>query len=47
MATEVTDPGEYERLYALAGQVFAGYRDYRATTAATGRQIPVFRLEPR
>ncbi|MFE4502384.1 nitroreductase/quinone reductase family protein [Rhodococcus sp. NPDC056743] len=47
VATEVTDLDEYERLYALAVQVFAGYRDYRATAAASGRQIPVFRLAPR
>lgn len=47
VATEVTDPGEYERLYALAVQVYAGYGDYRVTTASAGRQIPVFRLEPR
>ncbi len=46
-ATEVTDPGEYTRLYGLAEQVFAGYRDYRAKTASAGRQIPIFRLTPR
>jgi deazaflavin-dependent oxidoreductase (nitroreductase family) len=45
-ATEVTDPEEYVRLYALAEQVYAGYRDYRATTAPIGRQIPIFRLTP-
>ena len=47
VATEVTDPDEYARLYALAEQVYAGYRDYRAKTAPIGRQIPVFRLKPR
>ena len=47
VATEVTDPDEYERLYGLAEQVYAGYGDYRVKTAAIGRQIPVFRLKPR
>jgi deazaflavin-dependent oxidoreductase (nitroreductase family) len=47
VATEVTDPHEYTRLYGLAEQVFAGYGDYRVKTAAIGRQIPLFRLRPR
>ena len=47
VATEVTDPDEYERLYALAVQVYAGWADYRAKTMSIGRQIPVFRLAPR
>jgi deazaflavin-dependent oxidoreductase (nitroreductase family) len=47
LASEVTDPGEYARLYGLAEQVYAGYGDYRAKAAATGRQIPIFRLKPR
>lgn len=47
VATEVTDPDEYARLYALAERVYAGYGDYRIKTAALGRQIPVFRLKPR
>lgn len=47
VATEVTDPDEYARLYALAEQVYAGWGDYRVKTAAVGRQIPVLRLEPR
>ncbi len=46
-ATEVTDPDEYARLYALAEQVYAGYDDYREKTAETGRQIPIMRLIPR
>ena len=46
MATEVTDPDEYVRLYALAEKVYAGYGDYRAKTASVGRQIPIFRLKP-
>ena len=47
-ATEVTDAGEYERLYGLAQRVYAGFGDYRAKMAATGgRRIPVFRLTSR
>ena len=46
VATEVADPDEYERLYGLAEQVYAGYGDYRVKTAAIGRRIPVFRLKP-
>jgi deazaflavin-dependent oxidoreductase (nitroreductase family) len=44
IATEVTDPGEYARLFGLAERVYAGYGDYRKKTAAVGRRIPVFRL---
>ena len=47
VATVVTDPDEYTRLYALAEKVFAGYGDYREETAALGRQIPIFRLKTR
>lgn len=47
VATEVTDSEEYERLYALAVQVYAGWGDYRAKTTKIGRRIPVVRLEPR
>jgi deazaflavin-dependent oxidoreductase (nitroreductase family) len=47
VASQVTDPDEYTRLYALAEQVYAGWRDYRAKTAPVGRQIPIFRLTPR
>jgi hypothetical protein len=36
VATEVTDPDEYARLFKLAEQVFAGYGDYRVKTAAIG-----------
>jgi len=46
VATEVTDPMEYIRLYALAEQVYGGYCDYRVQTAHVGRQIPIFRLKP-
>ncbi|MEM6106238.1 nitroreductase family deazaflavin-dependent oxidoreductase [Mycobacterium sp. 050272] len=46
LATEVTDPAEYERLYGLAERSYPGYRDYRAATAAIGRHIPVLRLRP-
>ena len=45
VASEVTDAKEYDRLFALAEQVYAGYRDYRGTTA--GRRIPLFRLTAR
>ena len=47
VATEVTEPDEYERLYVLAENVFGGYGEYRAKTASVGRRIPVFRLTPR
>jgi F420H(2)-dependent quinone reductase len=47
VATEVTGPDEYARLFALAERVFGGYGDYRAKTVLFGRQIPLFRLEPR
>ena len=47
MATQVTDPDEYARLYALARQIYAGYGDCRTKAAAAGRQIPVIRLAPR
>ncbi|MDT5078095.1 MAG: hypothetical protein QOJ80_2732 [Mycobacterium sp.] len=46
-ATEVTDPQEYARLYALAEQVYGGYADYKAKTALVGRHIPMFRLTAR
>ena len=46
VATVVSDPDEYVRLYALAEQVYAGYGDYRAKTVSIGRQIPIFRLKP-
>jgi deazaflavin-dependent oxidoreductase (nitroreductase family) len=45
VASEVTDPDEYARLFALAEQVYAGWRDYHAKTAAIGRRIPIFRLK--
>ena len=47
MATEVTDPDEYARLYGLDVQVYAGWADYRLKTDVIGRRIPVFRLKPR
>lgn len=46
-AAQVTDPDEYTRLFSLAETVYGGYTDYRAKTASTGRQIPLFRLTPR
>ena len=47
IATEVTDPDEHARLYALAEELYGGYRDYRAKTVLAGRHIPVLRLTPR
>lgn len=47
VASEVTDPDEYARLFTLAERVYAGWRDYAARTATTGRRIPIFRLEHR
>ena len=47
IAPEVTDPDDHSLLYALAEQVWAGYGDCRAKTAAIGRHIPIFRLKPR
>lgn len=46
VATEVTDPVEHARLYALAERSYPGYRDYRAAAEAIGRHIPVLRLAP-
>jgi hypothetical protein len=46
IAAEVTDPEDYERLYALAEHVCINYGDYRVKAAAAGRRIPVFRLKP-
>ena len=45
-ASQVSDADEYERLYELAERIYAGYADYRAKTAPTGREIPIFRLKP-
>ncbi len=47
VATEVTGPTEYTRLFGLAEKVYTGYADYRAKTASIGRQVPIFRLKPR
>jgi deazaflavin-dependent oxidoreductase (nitroreductase family) len=48
IATEVTDPDEYDRLYQLAECVYSGFHDYRIAMASTGgRRIPVFRLRRR
>jgi len=47
IATEVTDPTEYARLFGLAETVYRGYGDYRDRAAAVGRTIPVFRLVAR
>jgi len=45
-AAQVTDPADYQRLYALAVGLYPGYADYRKRTAAVGRTIPVLRLTP-
>ena len=47
MASEITDPDDYARVYGLAMQAYAGWRDYLEKTAPVGRRIPVFRLKPR
>ena len=47
LATEVTDPDDYARVYRLAEQVYAGWADYRQKTDPIGRLIPVFRLKSR
>lgn len=47
VASEITDPDDYARVYGLAEQVYAGWIDYRLKTDPIGRHIPVFRLKPR
>jgi deazaflavin-dependent oxidoreductase (nitroreductase family) len=47
VATEITDPDEYARLFGLGEKVYGGYAAYRTKTAAVGRTIPVLRLKPR
>ncbi|MDV7098894.1 nitroreductase/quinone reductase family protein [Gordonia amicalis] len=46
-AAEVIDTDERDRLFGLADRVFSGYTEYRVKAASIGRQIPIFRLEPR
>jgi deazaflavin-dependent oxidoreductase (nitroreductase family) len=46
VAVEVTDPDDYERLYALAEHVCVNYGDYRVKARVLGRRIPIFRLKP-
>ena len=46
-AAEVRDPADYERLYALATKVYAGFADYRHRAEAAGRHIPILRLSAR
>jgi deazaflavin-dependent oxidoreductase (nitroreductase family) len=46
VANEVIDPDEYARLFALAEQVYAGWRDYHTKTVSIGRRIPILRLRP-
>lgn len=45
VATEVSDEGEYERLFELGCRNYGGYADYRAKIAGS-RHIPVLRLSP-
>lgn len=45
-ASEVTDAGERERLFALCKIVYPGFALYRVRTAKIGRRIPVMRLRP-
>jgi deazaflavin-dependent oxidoreductase (nitroreductase family) len=47
VASEVTDPAEHARLFALGEQVYPGWADYREKTLSVGRRIPIFRLKPR
>jgi len=44
LASEVSDPGERERLFVMADLLYKGYADYRDRTAAVGREIPLLRL---
>jgi deazaflavin-dependent oxidoreductase (nitroreductase family) len=46
-AEEVTEPGEYARLFGLAEGYFQLFADYRVKAAQVGRTIPVMRLTPR
>ncbi|MDE3134105.1 MAG: nitroreductase family deazaflavin-dependent oxidoreductase [Acidobacteriota bacterium] len=45
-ASEVTDAGERERLFALCKIIYPGFAVYRVRTARIGRRIPVMRLRP-
>jgi len=45
-AVEVNDDAERTRLFALGEHVYGGFADYRQTTAAIGRRIPIMRLRP-
>ena len=47
VASEIADPGEYARVYAMAVKAYKGWGDYRAKTDPIGRHIPAFRLTPR
>jgi deazaflavin-dependent oxidoreductase (nitroreductase family) len=44
LASEVSDEAERERLFVMADLLYKGYADYRARTAAVGREIPLLRL---
>ena len=47
MATEVADPDEYARLFALAEKIYAGYGDYRAKTALGRASDPLLSAQTR
>ena len=42
LATEITDPDDYERVYGLAEQVYAGWSDYRLKTTRFVDASPSF-----
>ena len=45
-AVDVVDEPERHRLYLRAHGLFSGYAGYEQRAAATGRRIPVLRLQP-
>ncbi|MGA9358884.1 MAG: nitroreductase/quinone reductase family protein [Mycobacterium sp.] len=46
-ATEVTDPAEQERLWAMAYRIYPLWPDYRRRAARCQRTIPIIRLHSR
>jgi deazaflavin-dependent oxidoreductase (nitroreductase family) len=44
IAEEELDEVQRERLFTLSHQIYSGYAQYRVTTAAIGRRIPIMRL---
>ncbi|MGN6169329.1 MAG: nitroreductase family deazaflavin-dependent oxidoreductase, partial [Solirubrobacteraceae bacterium] len=45
-ATEVTDPAEWERLFAAISRAVIVFGAYRRHTDRVGREIPILRLRP-